>query len=270
MRCCLFTLLAMAMAAVAVATEPEPTAKKPSPAEQCADEALLRKKLAELEQLQSEIRDLRKKLGKDQQLLIRIHMLEAFPKRFAEADEKREFSGASDEVQKRLTEWCQRRLVRVLAEPQLVTVIGRSASFHIGGQLLGLTTAKNSVPTDFGTRVDVVATAADDGTMRVVLRAHHSVLDYEHPVIVEGQTVPSLEVREVDTSARLLPDQTVVLASFPTEQTPGELPAEPPPPTGTIAATDSNELIVLVSVHLVDAVESASTANGGYGRAAPR
>jgi Flp pilus assembly secretin CpaC len=271
MRICYFALLVMATATFAAAQESEPAAEKSSPKN--SDQVLLQAKLAELNALQAEIGALRKKLRQEQQLLIQIQMLEALPKRFEESGEKLHLDGTRDELGERLERWRRQRLVRVLAEPQVVTVIGRPASFHVGGKLLLPAAGKNSVPTDFGTLIDVLATAADDGTMQLNLRAHHSMLDSEHTASVDGQVVPSLIVREVNTSAQLLPEQTLAVASFVTEQLADADSAKAPPPDRTDAAGDSTELIVLVTVHFVDAMAPApgpNDAKSGYGRPAAR
>lgn len=86
MRFCALTLMAMAIPGMVAATEPEPTQEK-TPAVPTADTALLGKKLTELKELQAEIQQLRKRLGSEQQLLVRVQMFEASPKRFNEAGE---------------------------------------------------------------------------------------------------------------------------------------------------------------------------------------
>ncbi|HVX11995.1 MAG TPA: hypothetical protein VHC22_12500 [Pirellulales bacterium] len=264
MRICCFTLLVIATVTFAAAQESEPAAEKSS--RQNADQALLQKKLAELNELQAEIQALKKKLGQEQQLLIQVQMLEARPQRFKESGEKLNLDGPGDELQKRIEQWRRDKLVRILAEPQLVTLLGRPASFHVGGRFPVGAAGKM---TDFGERFDVVAKPNDSGGIRLELHAHHSMLDFERTTTVDGQAVPSLIVREIDTSAELRPDQTLAMASFATERTTHAGSAETSPPDRADNGTESIEFIVLVTVQFVDAMDPApgpNDAKSGYGR----
>jgi len=90
----------------------------------------------------------------------------------------------------------QYNLVKVLAEPTLVTVSGRPASFNSGGEFpipipqgLGTTSIQFR---EFGTRVDFVPIVLGNGHVRLEVRPSVSELDYSRSVTLNGTTVPGI------------------------------------------------------------------------------
>lgn len=244
----IFSLLVLCWTTAAFAAEP---AEKPSQCRCVVGQAALDEKLVELKRLQSEIYRLRKQLGGQQQLLVKVRMLEASPKRFEEAGQK--FDLAALQQEKRLDEWCQSGLVRIIAEPQLITVVGRPASCHVGGRLPAAHSA-DAAQTEFGTRVDIVGNWAEDGTIRLECRAHHSVLDFNHAATLEGQLVPGLAIEDVDTAANVDPGKTLVIGSFVDYRSAAERAGEPSSKKER-HLSEPTTFVILVSVFLVDAIE---------------
>jgi pilus assembly protein CpaC len=107
---------------------------------------------------------------------------------------------------------------KVLADPTLVTLSGRPASFLVGGQLpilvpsgLGQTTIEYK---DFGTQVDFVPIVLGNGRVRLEVRPRLSEIDDSRSVTVNGFTVPALKVRQVDTGVEMNAGQTLALAGL--------------------------------------------------------
>jgi pilus assembly protein CpaC len=109
-------------------------------------------------------------------------------------------------------------LAKVLAEPTLVTVSGRPASFKSGGefpilvpQSLGTVSIEYKA---FGTRVDFVPIVLGNGAIRLEVRPQISEIDNARSVTVNNVTVPGLRDRWVDTAVEMKAGQTLALAGL--------------------------------------------------------
>ena len=149
-----------------------------------------------------------------------------------------------------------------------MTVIGRPASFRVGGRSPTQGPGKAPIPTEYGTHVDLLPILADDGTIKLELRAQHSEFDYKHSRTIDGQVVPRVISREIDTSAKLSPGQTLVVGGFVGKRLRAKNPVESSPPDDTDISSDPVELIVLASIVFVDAMELSETNDGGHQRGA--
>ncbi len=112
----------------------------------------------------------------------------------------------------------QYNLVKVLAEPTLVTVSGRPASFNSGGrfpilvpQALGMISVEYR---EFGTRVDFVPIVLGNGHIRLEVRPEVSAIDRSLGVSLAGTNVPGLRTRYVDTGVEMKAGQTLALAGL--------------------------------------------------------
>ena len=112
----------------------------------------------------------------------------------------------------------ENNLAKVLAEPTLVTVSGRSASFNSGGefpilvpQSLGTIAIEYK---QFGTRVDFVPIVLGNGNIRLEVRPQVSELDNANGVTINGTRVPGLRTRWVDTAVEMKAGQTLALAGL--------------------------------------------------------
>jgi pilus assembly protein CpaC len=109
-------------------------------------------------------------------------------------------------------------LVKVLAEPTLVTMTGRPASFNSGGSFPIL--VPNGLGTvgieykAYGTRVDFVPIVLGNGAIRLEVRPSVSELDNSRGVDVNGITVPGVTDRTVETSVEMQAGQTLALAGL--------------------------------------------------------
>jgi len=112
----------------------------------------------------------------------------------------------------------QDQLMKILAEPTLVTVSGRPAFFQVGGefpilvpQSLGTVSIEYK---KFGTQVDFVPIVLGDGRIRLEVRPRVSEIDNTRSVTVDSLTVPGLRTREVDTAVEMTAGQTLAIAGL--------------------------------------------------------
>ncbi|MBP89672.1 MAG: histidine kinase [Planctomycetaceae bacterium] len=109
-------------------------------------------------------------------------------------------------------------LVKVLAEPTLVTISGRPASFSSGGEFPILVPQGFSNLSieyrEFGTRVDFVPIVLGNGRVRLEVRPVVSEIDSARSVSIGTNSVPGLRTRWVDTAVEMKVGQTLALAGL--------------------------------------------------------
>lgn len=197
-------------------------------------------------------------------------------------------------------------LAKVLAEPTLVVPSGRPCSFFCGGEFpVKVPKAGGGESVDykkFGTSVDVLPILTPDKRVRLELRVSVSELDLAHSMTVDGQTLPGIHTREVETGAELKLGQTLLVSGLiqvrkaeepstadkllallrqslaQAGQTPPALPpagtSDPTsattkaPPAPANATDQETEVLVLVTPELAETL-SATTASASD-KAAPR
>jgi pilus assembly protein CpaC len=162
----------------------------------------------------------------------------------------------------------QNNLIKVLAEPTLVTVSGRPASFNSGGefpiivpQSLGTVSVEYR---QFGTRVDFVPIVLGNGNLRLEVRPTVSEIDPARSVTINNVTVPGLRTRYVDTAVEMKSGQTLALAGLIQTRVEAEnrgipwladLPYFGVPFRRVEEVTNEVELLIMVSPEFVDAVD---------------
>jgi pilus assembly protein CpaC len=115
-----------------------------------------------------------------------------------------------------------RRLLQILAEPNLLTINGKSASFLAGGEFpyptlqgggggLGAVTI---VFREFGIRLNFLPTVTPRGTIRLQVSPEVSSLDYANALTFQGFTIPGLATRRVSTEVELENGQSFALAGL--------------------------------------------------------
>ena len=112
----------------------------------------------------------------------------------------------------------QNNLAKLMAEPTLVTVSGRAASFNSGGEIpipipqsLGVTTIEYR---EFGTQIDFVPIVLGNGNVRLEVRAQVTEVDGSLSAAVGAGTVPGFRVRRADTGAEMKTGQTLAIAGL--------------------------------------------------------
>jgi pilus assembly protein CpaC len=115
-----------------------------------------------------------------------------------------------------------RNILQTLAEPNLLTVSGKQASFLSGGEfpfptLQGGGSGVGQITIqfrDFGIKLNFTPTITPRGTIRLRVNPEVSSLDYSNGLTVGGITVPGLTSRRVDTEVELKDGQSFVIAGL--------------------------------------------------------
>lgn len=169
-------------------------------------------------------------------------------------------------------------LLKILAEPVLVTTNGRPAMMLSGGEFPVLVPQTLGVVSiewrDFGVRLEAVPIILGDGRVRMEIMPEVSERDFANSVNINGTTVPALTTRRVNTQVEMRFGQTLMLAglisSRQTSQTSkipflGELPW-----AGTffrkVQYEDvETELVILLTPELVAPLSPEQVPHGGPG-----
>jgi pilus assembly protein CpaC len=169
----------------------------------------------------------------------------------------------------------QLNLAKTLAEPNLVTLSGRPASFQAGGsfpvpQISGFTSAGlqgvDFIP--FGVQVQFVPVVTDTDRIRMQLVASVSTRDDTNSADIGGTNVPSLTSRNFRTVVELREGQTLAIAGLLQTNygaTSNRIPfVGDTPVLGRLFSSDNNsydeqELVVLVTPYLVQPLEEHET-----------
>jgi pilus assembly protein CpaC len=213
-----------------------------------ARDELLSQKLAELERLKAEINALKRRPKAQDQVLVKVQVLELSLSKlrllgFDLAALDRESQGAladllgpaSSNGNRResfhlqnvdaktviglMQALKQEKLVKVLAEPSLVTVDGRPASYLVGGEVGVPAAPKSGRPSarefrNIGTQIDFLPTLLGDDKLKFEIRARVSQLDPALDRVVNGETYPGVRSVEVDTGLSMSFGQTAVIAGL--------------------------------------------------------
>jgi pilus assembly protein CpaC len=109
-------------------------------------------------------------------------------------------------------------LMKVLAEPALVTVSGRPARFLSGGEfpiLVPQSLGTNSIEyKTFGTELNFVPIVLGNGRIRLEIRPRVSERDFSQSVTTGSISVPGVRTREVETSVEMNAGQTLAIAGL--------------------------------------------------------
>jgi len=113
----------------------------------------------------------------------------------------------------------QNNIGKVLADPSLVTVSGRPAKFHVGGEFAyilpgGIGQPPTVVFKEFGTQIDVLPIVLGNGNIRIEIRSEISEIDQTLGTAVAGTFVPGLKTSNVDTGVEMKAGQTLALAGL--------------------------------------------------------
>jgi pilus assembly protein CpaC len=165
----------------------------------------------------------------------------------------------------------QNNLIRVLAEPNLVTSSGQQADFLAGGEFpipIPQAGASGSAAItieykDYGVRLSFVPITLGDGKIRLKVSPEVSELDYSNAVTFDGFSIPALTKRNLSTTVELKDGQTLALAGLLQSNINANKSVTPllgdVPVLGALFRSVSyqrkeTELVVLVTPQLVDAM----------------
>jgi len=115
-----------------------------------------------------------------------------------------------------------KNLLQMLAEPNVLALDGKPASFLSGGEFpfpilqgggggLGAVTIQFR---EFGIRINFLPTITDRGTIRLELSPEVSSLDFAHGLTYDGFTIPALSTRRVQTEVELQDGQSFAIAGL--------------------------------------------------------
>ncbi len=114
-----------------------------------------------------------------------------------------------------------KRMLELLAEPDLLAISGQQASFLAGGEFPfpmvqpGQGTSAISIMwREYGIRLNFQPNVTSRGTIRLKVAPEVSSLDYTNSVAVQGVTVPGLATRRVQTEVELDSGQSFVIAGL--------------------------------------------------------
>lgn len=112
-------------------------------------------------------------------------------------------------------------LAEVLAEPNVMAINGKQASFLAGGEfpfpMVQGGTAVGAVTIqwrEYGIRLNFLPEVTPRGTIRLQVAPEVSALDFSNSVTISGFTVPALTTRRVQTEVELESGQSFVLAGL--------------------------------------------------------
>lgn len=161
-----------------------------------------------------------------------------------------------------------RRLLEILAEPNVLAINGRSASFLAGGEFpfptlqgggagLGAVTIQFR---EFGVRLNFLPRLTPRGTIRLQVTPEVSSLDFANALVFQGFTIPGLSTRRVQTEIELEQNQSFAIGglldnrvteSFSKIPGLGDIPLIGKLFQSRALAKNNTELLVLVTPELV-------------------
>ena len=114
-----------------------------------------------------------------------------------------------------------RNLLQILAEPNLIAVNGKEASFLAGGQFpfpivqpgAGFTAVTISFK-EFGVRLQFTPVITPNGNIHLKVAPEVSTLDFADALTISGFTVPALSTRKAETEFEVQDGQSFVIAGL--------------------------------------------------------
>jgi pilus assembly protein CpaC len=153
---------------------------------------------------------------------------------------------------------------RSLAEPNLVTLSGETASFLAGGQIpvpeVGATGTPSFGFQPYGVGLSFTPTVLRNGVINLVVKPEVSEIDPAHAVTVAGTTVPALTTRKAATTLELHDGQSFMLGGLlqntgnnNVDQLPwlGDMPVLGALFRSTDYQKNETDLVILVTPHIV-------------------
>ena len=119
----------------------------------------------------------------------------------------------------------QRNLAEILAEPNLIVVEGKEASFLAGGQfpfptLTSTTTGGATAPVvtvqfkNFGIQLDFTPTVTPSGAINLKVAPQVTALDFSNAVTVQGTLIPAISARKAETEVVLRDGESFAIAGL--------------------------------------------------------
>ncbi len=114
-----------------------------------------------------------------------------------------------------------KNLLQILAEPNLIAVNGKKASFLAGGQFpfpivqpgAGFTAVTISFK-EFGVKLEFTPVIMPNGNIHLTVAPEVSTLDFADALTISGFTIPALSTRKAETEFELQDGQSFVIAGL--------------------------------------------------------
>ncbi|REJ87550.1 MAG: hypothetical protein DWQ34_15955 [Planctomycetota bacterium] len=172
----------------------------------------------------------------------------------------------------------RKSLLKILAEPKLVTTSGRPASLLSGGEFpilvpQGLGTATIEWR-EFGVRMEAVPIVLGNGRLRLDIAPEVSERDFSNSVELQGTVVPGLTTRRVNTQVEMRFGDTLMIGGLISSRSNGTRQEIPYlgeiPGLGMLFSREEyeegeTELLILVTPHLVSPMGPGQVPPGGPG-----
>jgi pilus assembly protein CpaC len=165
-------------------------------------------------------------------------------------------------------------VLQILAEPNLITMSGKEASFLAGGEfpfpvLQGTGTGGTAAITiqfkEFGIRLNFTPTLGSDGVIHLKVKPEVSSLDFSNGLIIQGFSIPALATNRVESEMDLRDGQSFAIAGLLDNRVTEQLEKIPGigdiPILGKLFQSRSitkskNELLIVVTPRVVQPLEA--------------
>jgi pilus assembly protein CpaC len=114
-----------------------------------------------------------------------------------------------------------KNLLQILAEPNLIAVNGKEASFQAGGEfpfpVVQPTNGTNAVSVSFkpfGVQLKFTPVITPSGLIHLHVAPEVSTLDFSNSITISGLTIPAISTRKADTEFELQDGQSFVIAGL--------------------------------------------------------
>ncbi len=161
-------------------------------------------------------------------------------------------------------------LVKVLAEPNLICLSGKSANFLAGGEIpIPIPQALGTVAIEFkpfGVGLNFTPTVLDGGRISMLVNPEVSELDYDLGVTINSWKIPGLTTRRATTTVELASGQSFAIAGLIKDSTRESIKKFPGlgdvPVLGALFRSSEfrkseTELVIIVTPHLVKPLDMA-------------
>jgi pilus assembly protein CpaC len=109
-------------------------------------------------------------------------------------------------------------VVQVLAEPNIVAMNGKQASFLAGGEYpYAFASGLGTISVEFkeyGVRLNFLPTITPRGTVRLQVAPEVSSLDYTNAIVISGYEIPAIATRKMKTEVELSDGQSFVIGGL--------------------------------------------------------
>jgi len=164
-------------------------------------------------------------------------------------------------------------ILQILAEPNLMTMSGKEASFLAGGEFpypvlqssAGGAAAITIQFKEFGIRIGFTPTLNSDGIIHLKVKPEVSSLDFSNGLIIQGFSIPALATNRVESEMDLRDGQSFAIAGLLDNRVTEQLQKIPGigdiPVLGKLFQSRSvtkskNELLIVVTPRIVQAMDA--------------